>query len=101
MRADAAILVRGEEVHALKGKLTKSCLADVRAIVKEGQVRNGEIWFVLGAKPRILFSGGIPDRLHQRLRNTLLGTHVRSTAPPSGPKDENAGGGRKAKRQEY
>ena len=64
-----AIGIADGSARCLKGKLTGAVLSDIGLLAKENGVSKGEIW--IGGDGRVQFSSGIPEKMHQRLRNVL------------------------------
>jgi hypothetical protein len=57
-----------------RGKVTDAFLADIQAVTDEFGVRKGWVGGVpmRGRRVRLVFGGGVPPRMRQRLRNIWL-----------------------------
>jgi hypothetical protein len=65
-----AIRIHGGRATSVKGRMTSSKLRELEKICRETGVQKGEIWS--NGVDRVTFSAGIPDAIHQLLRNCIF-----------------------------
>ena len=71
-----AISITDSHISCIKGKISPALTNELRSFFSGLDHADAEIW--IDGSGKVSFSGEIPTRYHQRLRNLLIGVH-----PPS------------------